>query len=109
MSTINETCGCGATFSASDSSAYLIGIAASKWRETHVHPTSPKPGPCWATAAVLWPNGVVPRCELEAGHAGAHECDRGSMGGTAVWSNDAAVAARPTDTDSTTEDEETSE
>ena len=51
------------------------------------HP-QPEPGPCWASANVAWPGGIEPRCHLRAGHAGAHECDRGLMGGTAVWTDD---------------------
>jgi hypothetical protein len=43
------------------------------------------PGPCWHDSGITWPDGFRPRCELRAGHAGAHECDRGAMGGTAVW------------------------
>lgn len=53
-------------------------------------PTVP-PGPCWHDAGVDWPNGVRPRCDLLAGHEGAHQADRGLMGGTAVW-----PAAEPT-------------
>lgn len=48
-------------------------------------------GPCWADSGHSWPgmpDGVTVRCDLPAGHAGAHEADRGSMGGTAVWPND---------------------
>jgi len=45
------------------------------------------PGPCWDNPGITWPNGGSPRCELRAGHAGAHECDRGSLGGTAVWTS----------------------
>lgn len=52
--------------------------------EAHAAPAV-EPGPCWHDSGITWPNGVAPRCELRAGHAGAHECSRGAMGGTAVW------------------------
>ena len=50
-----------------------------------------EPGLCWHDPGITWPNSISPRCELRAGHAGAHECDRGSMGGTATWT-DGAIA-----------------
>lgn len=49
------------------------------------------PGPCWADSGHRWPGmaeGTTVHCDLLAGHAGAHEADRGAMGGTAVWPND---------------------
>jgi len=49
------------------------------------------PGPCWADSGIAWPempDGVTVRCDLLAGHAGAHEADRGVRGGTAVWDNE---------------------
>lgn len=54
-------------------------------------PTPVPPGPCWADSGHTWPGvaeGTTVRCDLLAGHAGAHQADRGSMGGTAVWPND---------------------
>lgn len=54
-----------------------------------------EPGLCWHDSGIVWPNSTSPRCELRAGHAGAHECDRGGMGGTAVWTD------HPTPTPST--------
>ena len=44
------------------------------------------PGACWNDSGVGVPglsDGVTYLCELRAGHAGAHECERNS--GTAVW------------------------
>jgi hypothetical protein len=52
------------------------------------------PGPCWADSGITWPNSVATtRCELLAGHAGAHQADRGLMGGTAVWTDAEAASA----------------
>lgn len=46
------------------------------------------PGPCWADSGIVWPGrNFSTRCDLRAGHLGAHEADRGSMGGTAVWTD----------------------
>jgi hypothetical protein len=47
-----------------------------------------EPGVCWAESGIVWPGrDFSTRCELRAGHAGAHEADRGSMGGTATWTD----------------------
>lgn len=48
------------------------------------------PGPCWAapSARQLGSNTIPVRCELLAGHAGAHQCDRGHLGGTWTWPED---------------------
>lgn len=54
----------------------------------------PPPGPCWHDSGITWPDGFRPRCELLAGHDGAHQCDRGSKGGTAVWT--VTIPAAPT-------------
>lgn len=43
-----------------------------------------EPGACWHDSGVEWPDGTTPRCELKAGHVGAHEWQRPS-GGTATW------------------------
>lgn len=43
-----------------------------------------EPGPCWHDSGVNIPTSDVNyRCELKAGHLGAHECERGN--GSAVW------------------------
>lgn len=47
--------------------------------------TSVEPGPCWHASTYTGPGDTEFRCELRAGHLGAHECDRGSWGGNAVW------------------------
>lgn len=53
-----------------------------------------EPGPCWADSGFVWPGrDISTRCDLRAGHAGAHEADRGSMGGTAVWTDAEAFTA----------------
>lgn len=82
--TIDETCACGARMQWTGDSAYAKSAAAA-FREQHQHAPAIEPGLCWAEGGVMWPNGITPRCELRAGHDGAHECGRGSMGGTAVW------------------------
>lgn len=56
-----------------------------------LRPTVP-PGPCWADSGVIWPGRVATtRCDLRAGHAGAHEADRGDLGGHAVWTDSEAL------------------
>lgn len=61
--------------------------------------TAVEPGVCWAESGVVWPGrDFSTRCELRAGHAGAHEADRGSMGGTATWT-DADLTPAPTAAD----------
>jgi hypothetical protein len=56
----------------------------------------PKPGPCWHDSGIYdWalshnPNGATIRCQLDAGHAGAHTWGR-PHGGQAVWPNDPVV------------------
>lgn len=48
------------------------------------------PGPCWHNSGVTWPGQSFPvRCELLAGHAGAHEAE-GRVGGHVVWTNEEA-------------------
>lgn len=52
------------------------------------HSGSASPGPCWADSGVSWPempDGTTVHCDLLAGHAGAHQAERGQMGGIAVW------------------------
>ena len=46
------------------------------------------PGPCWHDSGITWPSGERPRCELLAGHAGAHAWKRPN-GGEAVWTDTA--------------------
>ncbi|WP_232676709.1 hypothetical protein [Nocardioides sp. R-C-SC26] len=48
----------------------------------------PEPGLCWNDSGVTWPDGFNPRCELRAGHAGAHESNRNGRGGQTVWLDD---------------------
>lgn len=50
-------------------------------------PTPVEPGLCWHDSGF---GGF--RCELRAGHAGAHEADRGSLGGSAVWLDEDAAS-----------------
>lgn len=83
--TVEERCGCGASIRVTST---LVSSVLSRWREEHHCSLPPVPGQCASAAAVIWPGGVTPRCELRAGHTGAHECDRGSMGGTAIWIED---------------------
>ena len=46
------------------------------------------PGPCWHDSGHSWPGETFTvRCDLLAGHAGAHQAER-PMGGTAVWTSD---------------------
>ena len=82
MATHNETCACGATLSyiGNDPSA-----AARRFREGHNCSQPTPPGPCWHDSGVTWPSGERPRCELLAGHAGAHTCRSGH--GESVWIN----------------------
>ncbi len=60
-------------------------LTEKQWLSRTPDPAEVPPGPCWAPSPAVWPDGFARRCELRAGHAGAHECDRGSMGGTVVW------------------------
>lgn len=49
-----------------------------------------EPGPCWHDSGVNIPTSdATYRCELKAGHLGAHECGRGN--GHAVWPADTEV------------------
>lgn len=44
-----------------------------------------EPGVCWHDSGVTWHGETATtRCELRAGHTGAHECVR-PWGGTATW------------------------
>ena len=52
---------------------------AKKWE-----PGPIPPGPCWHDSGTEWWTGERPRCELLAGHAGAHTWTRPG-GGEAVW------------------------
>lgn len=65
----------------------LIAIA-----DTLQAPTAPvPPGPCWNDSGIPTKFGgdqaFTVRCELLAGHAGAHEASR-QFGGTSVWPNE---------------------
>ena len=55
-----------------------------------VPPVAVPAGPCWAapSARPLGSNTVPVRCDLLAGPAGAHQCDRGPLGGTWTWPDD---------------------
>ena len=44
-------------------------------------------GACWHDSGHDGPTGRF-RCELLAGHAGAHQDDRGTWGGKAIWPNE---------------------
>lgn len=60
--------------------------------EGRVSPPVP-PGPCWHDSGTTWSGETYSvHCELLAGHDGAHQADRGSRGGTAVWTETAAPA-----------------
>ncbi len=81
---IQETCGCGARVTIDEQMTGYANLAAGKWRKQHACTIAP-PGPCAHDPGVVWPTGIKPRCELRAGHEGAHECDRGAMGGNSTW------------------------
>lgn len=71
MPVITETCGCGATFTATTTYSDQARTAASQWREEHKHAESV--GICghrpkWAGPAHI----PIPHCVLKAGHAGLH-------------------------------------
>lgn len=85
MSTFTETCGCGASLTFDG----FQTATASKWRREH-RCSVVTPGPCWNQPrdTPTWPNGREIRCDLLAGHEGAHQADRGPLGGTAVWANE---------------------
>ncbi len=85
MSTVHETCACGATFDYDGTQATTM---TGRWRKEH-RCTIPEAGSCFHDPGVTWPNGDHPRCELRAGHTGAHECDRGSYIGKAIWDDGA--------------------
>lgn len=53
------------------------------------------PGPCWHNSGgVAWPGQNHPvRCELLAGHVGAHEAE-GRAGGHVVWEHSSPPATR---------------
>ena len=91
--TITETCSCGATFTTTGVTSAGCDYSAKKWREQHRCSSPPTPGPCWDDSGVTLP-GVLHetvRCELLAGHAGAHEATRPN-GGTSVWTSGEAGA-----------------
>lgn len=54
------------------------------------------PGPCWHDSGQPWiggnPGAGNIRCELLAGHAGAHVAKR-TAGGESVWPNDPSVSS----------------
>lgn len=51
------------------------------------------PGPCWHNSGVTWPGQNFPvRCDLLAGHDGAHKAP-GRMGGEVVWTNEESTHA----------------
>lgn len=68
--------------------AALIAIVHGQVPGVVMGSTDVPPGPCWHDPGVTWPDGRQPRCELLAGHAGAHVWDQGTSGGTAVWTDE---------------------
>lgn len=66
-----------------DLAIYLRGALEEQGGHAVRVPT-PEAGPCWHDSGYDWPNGGRPRCELLAGHAGAHTW-RNPHGGEAVW------------------------
>lgn len=84
-----ETCSCGASVSTDDPEVVL------EWRENHRCTIVP-PGQCLHDSGtpirIGWPQTEADdlgtyRCDLLAGHAGAHQCDRGRLG-AGVWPNE---------------------
>lgn len=80
MKTI-ESCSCGGTIDTDDSQALTT------WREAHSGCQPVPPGPCWNDSGVILPNSLefTYRCDLLAGHEGAHQADRGPWSGEAIW------------------------
>lgn len=70
--TIAETCGCGATFTATAEHPSDARLAATHWREEHKHAESV--GICGDRPKVAGFPDHLPRpyCVLKAGHAGMH-------------------------------------
>lgn len=54
------------------------------YRQCAGYTAKPTPGPCFHESGVTWPSGERPRCELLAGHDGAHTW-RNPHGGESVW------------------------
>lgn len=86
-----ESCGCGSAVWTDDADVVI------EWRANH-RCTFVPPGPCYhdsgVDVAVIRDIGEPPgpptytwRCELLAGHAGAHQADRGRLG-VGVWPNE---------------------
>lgn len=86
MTSITEKCGCGASVTYDGIQALN---AVTQWRREH-QCSVVTPGLCWnqPKGTPTWPHGGEIRCGLRAGHEGAHEADRGPLGGTAVWTNE---------------------
>ena len=78
MTTINETCACGATFRITSHYSSDAKHAADDWREGHKHAESV--GICGHRPPPLMLDGLElmrPHCVLKAGHAGMHGDDNG--------------------------------
>lgn len=87
--TIIETCACGATFRVT-AWPPAAQNAAKAWRTQHKCSQPIPSGPCWHDSGMGLPGLPTWRCELKAGHLGAHECERHN--GTAVWPADLPTA-----------------
>lgn len=73
MSTITETCSCGATFTVTTTYSREARNVATEWREEHKHAESvgicgDRPPPLRLGSQEIPP----PHCVLKAGHAGLH-------------------------------------
>lgn len=60
-----------------------------------------EPGLCWHDSGIGLSDRDTWRCELKAGHLGAHECERN--GGTAVWPADLPTQTTPPSREGETE------
>lgn len=72
MTTLTETCACGATFTTTASTSAAVDYSAAKWREGHKHVEGV--GICGDAPEVAGFPDHLPRpiCHLKAGHAGMH-------------------------------------
>lgn len=73
MTTVTETCACGATFTTTTPRASDGHYAARRWREEHQHAESV--GICGERPPPLMLDGhelARPHCVLKAGHTGLH-------------------------------------
>lgn len=92
---VTESCRCGATVAGRGLDGFYFRKAHAACREAWVASlavTKPPPGPCWHDSGVTWPGEAQSvRCELLAGHDGAHTAKRPN-GGESVWTETAPTA-----------------